>query len=87
MAAANAAGVPPMTPQLMPMQADMMARLQSAANFDRAYAREQVMAHEMALRLHQNYAARGDAPALRAVASTAVPVVRQHLAMARRWPG
>ena len=86
MAAAQASGVPPMTPRLLPPHAAMLRRLQMARNFDNAYAREQVAAHQMALRLHQNYAARGDAPALRSVASAAVPVVSQHLQMARSWP-
>jgi putative membrane protein len=67
------------------MQAQMMAELRatSGANFDRVFVRQQVQAHEMALALHSNYAARGDTPALRAVASAAVPVVRQHLEQAR----
>ena len=86
MAAAQASGVPPMTPRLLPPHAAMLRRLQTARNFDNAYARQQVMAHQMALRLHQNYAARGDAPALRSVAGAAVPIVSQHLQMAQSWP-
>ena len=83
-AAAMASGTMP-TPDLMPMQAQMMAELRatSGANFDRVFVRQQVQAHEMALALHSNYASRGDTPALRAVASAAVPVVRQHLEQAR----
>ena len=88
MAAAQASGMPPMPPTMMPMHADMVARLEarSGADFDREYARQQLMAHQMALALHSNYAARGDTPALRAVASSAVPIVTQHLEMVRRWP-
>jgi len=89
MAAAQAAGMPMMAPMMMPMHAQMYARLEAAGtgrSFDNAYAREQVMAHEMALAMHQNYARRGDTPALRAVANAAVPVVSGHLQMARRWP-
>jgi putative membrane protein len=83
-AAATAAGTMP-TPDLMPMQAQMMAELRAAsnANFDRVFVRQQVQAHEMALALHSNYASSGDTPALRAVASAAVPVVRGHLEQAR----
>jgi putative membrane protein len=83
-AAATAAGTPP-TPDLMPMQARMMAELRaaSAANFDQVFIRQQVMAHEMALALHTNYAANGDTPALRTVAAAAAPIVRQHLDQAR----
>jgi putative membrane protein len=88
MAAAQAAQLPPMTPRLLPMHADMLARLQarSGADFDREYATQQLMAHEQALALHSNYAARGDTPALRAVASGAVPVVSRHRDMVRQWP-
>lgn len=84
-AAAAAAGVPPMTPQLMPMQVDMLARLQAAsgAGFDRLYMQQQVPAHEMALALHSNYASNGDAPPLRQAAAAATPIVRQHLDQAR----
>ncbi len=88
MAAATAAQLPPMTPRLLPMHADMLARLEArtGADFDREYGRQQLMAHQQALALHSNYAARGDTPALRVVAGSAVPVVRQHLEMVRAWP-
>ena len=67
-----------------PMQA-MMDDLQNAsgAEFDRLYMRQQVGAHEMALALHRNYSARGDTPALRAVAAAAAPIVQQHLVRAQ----
>ena len=68
-----------------PMQR-MMDELQqtSGADFDRAYMRQQVVAHQTALNLHGNYARNGDTAALRAVASAAVPIVRQHLDRARQ---
>ncbi|HZG07720.1 MAG TPA: DUF4142 domain-containing protein [Allosphingosinicella sp.] len=83
-AAATAAGTMP-TPDLMPMQAQMLAELRAASGteFDRVFIRQQIQAHEMALALHTNYAARGDTPALRTVANAAAPVVRQHLDQAR----
>ncbi len=83
-AAAAAAGSPP-NPSLMPMQTEMIARLQGAngADFDRMYIRQQIPAHEMALALHQNYASNGDTASLRTVAAAAVPIVRQHLERAR----
>jgi putative membrane protein len=86
LSAAAAASGTMATPDLMPMQGRMMAELRAAsgADFDRVFIRQQVQAHEMALALHSNYAANGDTPALRAVASAAVPVVRQHLDQARR---
>ena len=81
MAAAQAAGMNPPPPMLMPMQQEMIARLEglNGAAFDREYARQQVAAHQMALALHQNYARAGDTPSLRASAAAAVPVVRGHL--------
>jgi putative membrane protein len=71
------------------MQQQMMEELRSASgsDFDQVYLRQQVPAHEMALALHSNYSRNGDTPALRAVASAAVPVVQQHLDQARRLRG
>jgi putative membrane protein len=87
-AAATAAGMSPPPPAMMPMHRDMVARLEArtGADFDREYSRQQLMAHQQALALHSNYAARGDTPALRAVAGAAVPVVTQHLNMVKGWP-
>ncbi|WP_240782087.1 DUF4142 domain-containing protein [Qipengyuania sediminis] len=86
MAAARASGMSPPAPVLMPMQREMMEQLQSApaGSFDEVYMRQQVSAHEMALALHRNYAARGDTAALRATAATAVPIVQEHLDRARQ---
>ena len=85
MAAATASGMSPPQPALMPAQREMIDALQraSGASFDRVYMSQQVPAHEMALALHQNYAARGDAAPLRGAATAAVPIVRQHLEQAR----
>jgi putative membrane protein len=73
---------------MLPLHVQMVARLQgrTGADFDREYARQQLVAHQQALALHTNFAARGDTPALRAVAGAAVPVVTQHLNMVRQWP-
>lgn len=89
MAAAQAAGLPPMTPTLMPMQQRMITELQqaSASGFDRAYLTQQVPAHEMALALHSNYARDGDTAGLRTTASAAVPIIQQHLTEAQRLNG
>lgn len=86
MAAAKTAGLQPPPPVLMPMQRDMLAQLQQAdaAGFDQVFLRQQVRAHEMALALHQNYARAGDTPALKTAASTAVPIIEQHLTRARQ---
>jgi putative membrane protein len=87
-AAATAAGMGPPPMAMLPLHAEMVARLQarSGADFDREYAKQQLLAHQQALALHSNFAARGDVPALRAVAAGAVPVVTQHLNMVKQWP-
>ena len=89
MAAARAAGMRPLRPALMPMQARMMRELNSARGpqFDRIFLNQQVQAHQMALALHSNYAQRGDAPPLRSVAAAAAPVVQMHLTEVQRWAG
>jgi putative membrane protein len=80
-AAAKQAGLNPPPPTLMPMQVQMLDQLRaaSAADFDRTYLSQQLDAHQKALGLHKNYAAKGDTPALRAAASEAVPIVSRHL--------
>jgi putative membrane protein len=89
MQAAQAAGMNPPPPMLMPMQQRMLDQLRRASgrNFDRMYFTQQIPAHEMALALHSNYARAGDTPSLRATAATAVPLVQQHLDQARRMRG
>jgi putative membrane protein len=84
MAAAGATGIT-VAPALMPAQSQMLQQLQQAggSGFDSLYRTQQVQAHEMALALHGNYAGSGDAPALRQVATAAVPIVTQHLARIR----
>ena len=86
MRASQAAGMRAVPATLMPMQANMIRELNRARprDFDRLFIDQQITAHEMALRLHQNYAADGDTPALRRTAQAAVPIIQQHLDEARR---
>ena len=56
----------------------------SGPQFDRLYARMQVMAHQEALALHGSYAQAGTDPGLRTFASQVTPHIRNHLAIARR---
>ena len=81
MAAAQAAGMTPPPPMLEPAQADMIRQLQSLNGdaFDQAYIAQQKTAHEMALTLHQTYAAQGDTPRLKKVAAKAVPIIKRHI--------
>jgi putative membrane protein len=67
-----------------PNQAKQLTDLVHAPKdqFDRAYAHTQVVAHEQALALLQDYAASGDNPDLKALAADTVAVVQRHLDMA-----
>lgn len=73
---------------MMPHHTAMLQRLRTASssNFDMMYKREQVMGHQEAHMLHRTYAARGDNPALRAMAARAVPMIAAHLLSAQRLP-
>jgi putative membrane protein len=85
-AAATSAGLTPPAPALLPPQQAMLDQLRSAGSgpsFDMAYQQAQISAHQQAIQLMQNYAANGDVPALRNVASGAIPVMQKHLAMAQ----
>ena len=86
MAAAQAAGVTPPPPMLLPDQQAMLDQERAAGSgpsFDMAFKNAQIMAHQSALQLHQNYAANGDVPALRNVAMQIVPVIQMHLNQAQ----
>jgi putative membrane protein len=53
-------------------------------DFDRAYAKTQVLAHQEALAVEQTYARTGSNPAIRAAARAAVPIIAEHLQMAEQ---
>ena len=78
---------PPLTPDptLTPDQQSMIDGLKSKSGsaFDTAYAASQVAAHEAALAGLKNYAATGDTPALKDFAKGLIPVVTEHLDMAK----
>jgi putative membrane protein len=81
-ATAQSVGLAPPPPALLPNHQALLNQLRASgtgANFDMAYQQAQVQAHQEALALHQNYAASGDNPALRTVASQAVPTIQMHL--------
>jgi putative membrane protein len=88
MAIARELNLPPPPTQMMPHHMEMLDRLRMAGpgEFDSAYKREQVMAHEEALTLHRNYAEGGDAEPFRALASRAVPIIQAHWDHARSLP-
>lgn len=70
-------------PQLMPLQAEMIAQLrtESGPARDARYIAQQKAAHGQALAVQQAYAAEGTAPALKAAAAGIVPVVEHHIEM------
>ncbi len=84
--AAQSAGITPPPATILPPQQAMLDQLRAAgtgAAFDQAFQQIQIQAHQQALTLHQNYAARGDVPALRTVAGQIVPIVQMHLQAAQ----
>jgi putative membrane protein len=85
-AAAASAGLRMPAPALLPPDQATLDQLRAAGSgpgFDTAFRQAQINAHQQGIQLMQNYAAGGDVPALRAVASQAIPVMQRHLAMAQ----
>jgi putative membrane protein len=86
MQAAQSAGLMPPPLVLLPPHQAMLDQLKGAgtgSGFDQAFKTIQIQAHQQALELHQNYANGGDVPTLRQAASSAVPIVQQHLTTAQ----
>jgi putative membrane protein len=81
-AAVKKSGLTAAPPTLEPAQKEMIASLTAAKGEarDALYLQQQHMAHEKALALHQDYAATGDKPELKAVAGQIVVVVKKHIA-------
>ena len=83
-AAATAARLSPPAPALLPAQQATLDQLRTTGpNFDAAFRRVQIRAHEQALQLMQNYAAGGDVPVLRNAAQQAIPIIQAHLVQAQ----
>lgn len=85
---AAAAASPAITPDPtlagseFPAKLDELGKL-TGADFDQAYVAGQIDAHNHALGLMELYAAKGDAPTLKAAAGEIVGVVKEHLVMVR----
>ncbi|MBA3511903.1 DUF4142 domain-containing protein [Sphingomonas sp.] len=69
---------------LLPRHQAMLDELIASSDFDSTYHGQQIAVHEAALKLHGDFAARGESATLRPVAKNAVPIVRNHLDMMRR---
>ena len=77
---------PDKMPNPDPNQAKQLTDLVHAprGQFDRAYAHSQVVAHQQALALMQDYASTGDNADLKQLAKDTEPVVQRHLDMAQK---
>jgi putative membrane protein len=70
---------PPMTLSAANMAKIELLKKAPKASFDDLYLQQQMQAHQMAWSLHKGYATDGTDPALKQVASTAVPIIEMHL--------
>lgn len=57
-----------------------------AGTIDGLYMQQQMMAHQTAWSLHKGYATDGQDPALRQVATSAVPIIERHLQHLKTMP-
>ena len=58
----------------------------SADNFDKAYAKQQVDAHQEAVDLFKKYGANGDDPDVKQFAEKTLPTIQHHLDEAKKLP-
>jgi putative membrane protein len=84
--AAKRSDLKPLAAHLSDDQAKMLMALQSlnGPDFDKAYARQQSLAHYRALVVEQHYAGTGSDANLKRRALSTVPVIRHHLEMAQQ---
>jgi putative membrane protein len=77
---------PPMKPAA-PTQAKLdQLRQADGASFDSLYLQQQMQAHQQAWALHKGYATDGSDPALKQVATAAVPIIEKHLQHLKSMP-
>lgn len=69
---------------LLPAHQAMLDELAASGDFDAIYHRQQIAVHQAAVKLHGDFAARGESATLRPVAANAARVVRRHLDLMRR---
>jgi putative membrane protein len=84
--AAMASGLPAPGPGMSSDQAALLSSLQSlrGVEFDKAYARQQELAHAQALAVEESFADEGADPNLRKAAGSALSTIRDHLKMAHQ---
>ncbi len=83
--AAKTSGLPAPEPGMSSDQAMFLSTLQSlrGAEFDKAYVRQQVLAHTQAVAVSETFAAKGSDENLRNAASSGLPTIRRHLKLAQ----
>ena len=84
--ASTRSGLKPPPDSLNTDDARLLYSLQSLKgdDFDRAYLTQQVVAHQGALTVIEQYASRGTDTNLKHAAATALPMIRHHLGMAEQ---
>jgi putative membrane protein len=84
--AAKASGLEPPDPHVGGDQARFLSGLQSLRGdeFDREYARQQMLAHSGALAMMRGYAEKGSDANLRRLADSSAPIIERHLQSARQ---
>ncbi len=84
--AAVASGLPSPGPGLSSDQAALLSGLQGlrGAEFDKAYARQQDLAHTQAVAVEGSFADAGADPNLRKAAQAALPTIEDHLKQAQK---
>ena len=84
--AATASGLPTPGSGMSSDQAALLSGLQSlrGAEFDKTYARQQVLAHAQAVAVEDSFATAGADANLKKAAQSALPVIRHHLKLAQQ---
>ncbi|WP_162875571.1 DUF4142 domain-containing protein [Sphingomonas crusticola] len=77
---------PPMKPSDATAAKLAALRDASGGSFDSLYMQQQTQAHQQAWALHKGYATDGSDPALRQVASSAVPIIEKHFQHLKSMP-
>jgi putative membrane protein len=85
-AATQASRLPAPDPGMSSDQAGMLSGLQSlrGTDFDKAYAKQQILAHTQALAVETSFATSGADANLQKAARSALPTIEEHLKMARQ---
>ncbi len=68
---------------LMDKAKAMILQIRDGENFDKAYANNQVVAHEQTIELFRNYVEQGEHADLKAFAESTLPKLEQHLEEAK----